>query len=181
MDLWLDLLNSDWHDYRGSGRREDRLDDPAWLGKYLARWSDGLRGVPAADVRSVLKDLRSVLRAVVDRLAAGKSVPQSLWTRLNALLAACPVVRRVGRTPRGYAVDYVPLVSGLKKVTAEIAESFCASLAADGASRIKVCENKDCLWVFYDQSKNRSRRWCEGDTGCGNMMKVRRFRARKAR
>jgi len=179
MDLWLDLLNSDWHDYRGSGRREDRLDDPEWLKRYLSRWPDGLRGVPAGEVRAALKNLRSVLRAVVDRLAAGKPVPQELWTRLNATLAARPVVRRVGRTPRGYTVDYLPLESGLKKVAAEIAESFCETLTQGDPARIKVCDNKDCLWVFYDRSKNRSRRWCEGDTGCGNLMKVRRFRARK--
>lgn len=178
MDPWLDLLNSDWHDYLGRGRREDRLDNPAWLNKYLSRWPGALRGVPAGEVRAALKGLRSVLRAVVDRLAANKPVPEKLWARLNGTLAACPVVRRVGRSPRGYAVDLVPLAAGLKKVAAEIAESFCASLAADGASRIKVCANKDCLWVFYDLSKNRSRRWCEGNTGCGNLMKVRRFRAR---
>ena len=178
MDRWLDLLNSDWHDYRGSGRREDRLDDPAWLGRYLSRWPDSLRGVPAAEVRAALKELRSVMRAIVDRLAARKPVPGDLWVRLNAFLSACPVVRRVNRSPQGYAVDLVPMSGGLKKVTAEIAESFGMALTGDGVSRIKVCDNKDCLWVFYDQSKNRSRRWCEGDTGCGNLMKVRRFRAK---
>jgi predicted RNA-binding Zn ribbon-like protein len=31
-----------------------------------------------------------------------------------------------------------------------------------------------CGWVFYDRSKNRSRRWCEQAT-CANLMKVRRF------
>jgi hypothetical protein len=42
---WIDLLNSDWHDYRGSGGREDRLDDPAWLGRFLAPWKGLLDGV----------------------------------------------------------------------------------------------------------------------------------------
>ena len=179
MDLWLDLLNSDWHDYRGSGRREDRVDDPAWLRRYLSHWPDGLRGIPAGEVRAVLKNLRSAMRAVVDQLAAGKTVPQNLWTRLNAFLAASPAVWRMGTTPQGYALDLVPQKKGLPKVTAEIAESFCATLARGEAARIKVCDNKDCLWVFYDRSKNRSKRWCEGETGCGNLMKVRRFRAKK--
>ncbi len=34
-----------------------------------------------------------------------------------------------------------------------------------------------CGWVFYDRSKNRSRKWCEQAT-CANLMKVRRFRQR---
>ncbi len=179
MDVWLDLLNSDWHDHLGSGRREDRLDDPAWLKRYLSRWPKDLRSVPLDEIRDALKDLRSALRAVVDHLATRKAVPQNLWPRLNAYFTACPVVKRVGRGPRGYSAEFIPLETGLKKVTAEIAESFCRTLIHGDPARVKVCDNKDCLWVFYDQSKNRSRRWCEGDTGCGNLMKVRRFRARK--
>jgi predicted RNA-binding Zn ribbon-like protein len=39
-------------------------------------------------------------------------------------------------------------------------------------------ENADCLWVYYDDTRNRSKRYCD-DKACGNLMKVRRFRARK--
>ncbi|WP_141639042.1 CGNR zinc finger domain-containing protein, partial [Paenibacillus riograndensis] len=38
--------------------------------------------------------------------------------------------------------------------------------------------NPDCLWVYYDDTRNRSKRYCD-DKMCGNLMKVRRFRARK--
>ncbi|MCL6580471.1 MAG: CGNR zinc finger domain-containing protein [Firmicutes bacterium] len=41
----------------------------------------------------------------------------------------------------------------------------------------KVCANADCGWLFYDDSRNRSRRWCDGRY-CGNLIKVRRFRAK---
>jgi len=33
-------------------------------------------------------------------------------------------------------------------------------------------------WAFYDESKNRSRRWCSA-AECGNLIKVRRFRERQ--
>lgn len=43
--------------------------------------------------------------------------------------------------------------------------------------RVRLCEAPDCLWLFYDGSKNRSRRWCDMRQ-CGNRMKARRHYAR---
>lgn len=54
--LWLDLLNSDWNDYRGSGKREDRLDNPLWLEKYLSRWKLDLAGVPPSRLAPRLRE-----------------------------------------------------------------------------------------------------------------------------
>jgi len=179
MEIWLDLLNSDWHDYRGSGRREDRLDDAAWIERYTTRWKDKLGGVAPREIRTALKHLRKILRRAVNRIVAGKNVPGNLWADLNSLLAASPIVRRFEKAQTGYAIRLVPLGQDLNAVIAEIVISFCETLVNGELSRIKICNNRDCLWVFYDRSKNRSRRWCEGNTGCGNLMKVRRFRAKK--
>jgi predicted RNA-binding Zn ribbon-like protein len=43
--------------------------------------------------------------------------------------------------------------------------------------RLKACGCSTCLWVFYDESKNRSRSWCSMEV-CGNREKARRYRAR---
>lgn len=45
--------------------------------------------------------------------------------------------------------------------------------AAD-RGRVRVCEAPDCVWLYWDTSKNRSRRWCDMKV-CGNRMKARRF------
>ncbi len=44
-------------------------------------------------------------------------------------------------------------------------------------SRLKTCRN--CRWAFWDASRNRSATWCSM-TLCGNRLKVRRYRARRA-
>ena len=50
--------------------------------------------------------------------------------------------------------------------------------AANGVwQRAKVCPEDTCQWAFYDQSRNRSRRWCSMEV-CGNREKSRAFRAR---
>jgi predicted RNA-binding Zn ribbon-like protein len=63
-------------------------------------------------------------------------------------------------------------------VLSEIASSFVELLARGDSDRLKVCDNPECRFVFYDASKNRSRRWC-AHTTCGNRHKVRRFRERQ--
>jgi predicted RNA-binding Zn ribbon-like protein len=51
-------------------------------------------------------------------------------------------------------------------------------------SRLKACP--DCHWVFYDHTRNGSKRWClmyaGGPAGraCGTIAKVRRYRAKQA-
>jgi predicted RNA-binding Zn ribbon-like protein len=44
--------------------------------------------------------------------------------------------------------------------------------------RLKGCANETCRWVYYDRSKNRSRKWCEMET-CGNMINARAYRQRR--
>jgi predicted RNA-binding Zn ribbon-like protein len=45
--------------------------------------------------------------------------------------------------------------------------------------RLKLCPAEDCLWGFFDSSKNRSRRWCSMNV-CGNRTKTRSYRRRRA-
>ncbi|MFS0674891.1 CGNR zinc finger domain-containing protein [Ornithinibacillus sp. 179-J 7C1 HS] len=40
--------------------------------------------------------------------------------------------------------------------------------------RVKQCEGDACGWLFFDTSRNRSRRWCSM-ADCGNRAKARRF------
>ena len=47
-------------------------------------------------------------------------------------------------------------------------------LTSDKLDRIKECEDKECGWMFLDESRNRSRRWCSMED-CGNRNKARRY------
>jgi hypothetical protein len=48
----------------------------------------------------------------------------------------------------------------------------------DGSwERLKTCRN--CRWAFWDESRNRSAQWCSMQL-CGNRLKVRRYRSRRA-
>jgi predicted RNA-binding Zn ribbon-like protein len=45
-------------------------------------------------------------------------------------------------------------------------------------AHLKACANDDCLWAFYDRSRNHGGTWCDM-ASCGNKLKNRDFRARK--
>jgi predicted RNA-binding Zn ribbon-like protein len=61
----------------------------------------------------------------------------------------------------------------LGRLLAAVAHSAC-----DGSwDRLKACAAEDCQWAFYDQSRNRSRVWCDMAV-CGNRTKVRAYRER---
>jgi predicted RNA-binding Zn ribbon-like protein len=46
-------------------------------------------------------------------------------------------------------------------------------------ARLKACSNRDCRWAFYDRSHTRRGAWCDMAV-CGNLIKVRNLRARRA-
>ncbi len=178
-EIWLDLLNSDWHDYLGRSRAADRLDDPQWVRAFLVRWNLPDRIVSAKATRAALGELRSMLRRFVDRAVAEESLTEEDLKALNTVLGAEPVVRRVEPSGGAYRMRLDPVRTSLRAVLAEIAKSFAEMLIEGDLARIKLCENSDCRWVFYDRSRSRTRRWCEGASGCGNLLKVRRFRKRQ--
>ncbi|MBH9964783.1 CGNR zinc finger domain-containing protein [[Bacillus] enclensis] len=47
-------------------------------------------------------------------------------------------------------------------------------VSKDDLERVKQCEGDPCGWLFFDTSRNRSRRWCSM-ADCGNRAKARRF------
>lgn len=60
-----------------------------------------------------------------------------------------------------------------------VARSAVELLTHGELRRVKECPLPDgCSWLFYDQSKNASRRWCSME-GCGTLVKMRRYHARR--
>jgi predicted RNA-binding Zn ribbon-like protein len=59
-----------------------------------------------------------------------------------------------------------------------VTQSAAELLTSPNLSRVKVCAGEGCGWVFLDESRNSSRRWCDS-RDCGNRERVRRHLARK--
>jgi len=172
---WVDLVNSEeWDTY---GQRRDWLDDPSWLPFFLAQWqfaAPGGRPFPAAKFRA----LRGALRIACQAISAGNKIPPEALQALNhALNLTCRY--QLLQRQNALRLEFVPSRKGWDWVLAETALSFAGLLTGGETSRIKICLNPDCRWIFYDSTKARIRRWCS-DKVCGNRDRVRRARARLA-
>lgn len=175
--LCIEIMDSDKVDWQDSVTRRDMLDDKAWRSSLFARYH--LSAPDSINARDLarLKQLRSDMQAVVMRL---QKHPGTLTTELlpiNKVLAGIPAFVQISGDGTCFALDLDPGGSGWTPVAWHIAHSFAQLLARPDAGRIKVCDNDNCRWIFYDRSKNKSRRWCD-DKVCGNIMKVRNFRSR---
>ena len=99
--------------------------------------------------------------------------------RLNDVTGRLPVRARLERTHEGgYVVDFTPVGgSWADRVERELSGAFAAMLRRSSPPRLKRCGESRCRRFFYDDTRSRTRRWCEART-CGNRARVRRHRRR---
>jgi predicted RNA-binding Zn ribbon-like protein len=60
-----------------------------------------------------------------------------------------------------------------------VSQSAADLLTSQDLARVRRCAGENCGWMFLDTTRNHSRHWCDMQD-CGNLAKVRRFRARQA-
>ncbi|MWV44438.1 hypothetical protein GRF59_12460 [Paenibacillus sp. HJL G12] len=177
--LWDDFVNSEWHDWRGSGRSEDRLGQEKWLHWFMQQEQVTAPDLPSQKELDELRELRSFLLDLIRHIASGEAVTSYQVDILNEWMAKAPVYRKLSQSAdQAIHLSYFPENANWTQVMAEISASFASTLEKGDLSRIRICDNPDCLWVYYDDTRNRSKRYCD-DKMCGNLMKVRRFRAKK--
>ena len=196
--LCLDFVNT--LAWRGDDRPNERLtsydDLVTWglrAGTLKAKDAKALRGhavaQPAAAevVFARARDLREALHRLFTGSgdSGGGAGHQDDLAALNAELAGAPGRGRLTRRDGGFAWDEAwdeegrdPGLDCLIWPVVWSAADLLAAPAARGASepaggRIKACADAACGALFYDDSRNRSRRWCVMED-CGNRAKARR-------
>jgi predicted RNA-binding Zn ribbon-like protein len=144
----------------------------------LARWDGATEG--RAVFREALK-LRAALRAGAERLAVGKPVGRGMVEEVNRVMAFRPSYPRLVRAGKGYASRLEPVSKSPLHKLVPVAESAAWLLEHGDGSLVRRCEGARCALLFYDTTRNKSRRWCSME-GCGSRAKAaayyRRSRAR---
>jgi predicted RNA-binding Zn ribbon-like protein len=163
----LDFLNSE----RSIAGR-DLLDDRAWRHELLRSVGCGERS--ASPQR--LKELRALLREVAQTLSRDAVPSSEQLEAVNAVLRTAPVRPHLFHDGSRYGLELTPLRRDERAVLAELTGHFARLVLRLQPPRLKLCPG--CGRAFYDESRNRSRRWCESQT-CGNRIRVRRFREKR--
>jgi predicted RNA-binding Zn ribbon-like protein len=128
----------------------------------------------AAAVLARAKDLREALNVLATAVEHGRQpAPAALATISDALADAYAHGRLV---PHDGALQWVSSAEeDLHRVLWEISRAAGRLVLSPRLGRLRACAAGDCGWWFVDDTKNRSRRWCDMKL-CGNREKVRRFR-----
>jgi len=178
--LALDFCNSYTPD-RPAGDN-DRLPDLGALVDWAHRAGWELPGVTPANLtgadlqafRSLRLRLCNLFAAAIDRTEPD---PADVDALDGAVLDAFSSLRLSPGKPGGPLV-WRETAGPLDKLRHAIARDAADLLTAGELKRLKRCPGDHCGWLFYDTSKNASRRWCVMED-CGTRAKVRSFRARR--
>jgi predicted RNA-binding Zn ribbon-like protein len=117
--------------------------------------------------RTRLRQLRAELRPVIDN-ATGIDDVLNAWMEIVAV--------------RPQVVDGSVTYRHAGGLTGELVTATLSAVASGQWQRLKACP--DCHWVFYDHTRNGSKRWCLMTAGgpegrsCGSIAKVRAYRQR---
>ena len=178
-ELSLDLINSEHFDYRGRKEPRDYLVRPEWMQSFAQRWHLPVTSSPGTFDLAALRILRTLLRQMFEDVTVGRPLTDAQIEELNAILALTPMLQQAQRVGNEICLETIPLQTGWTSVLTQAAVSWVDFLNRTPSRRLKICANPVCHWVFVDQSHNLSRRWCRQEA-CGNLMKVRQFRAQRA-
>lgn len=97
---------------------------------------------------------------------------------LNARLGPAMAELRLEAGDEGFAWRAVAGGDDLEAPLRPIVRDAADLLVSGDLGRLKQCGGEDCAWLFVDESRNRSRRWCDM-ADCGNRAKQRRHYRRK--
>ncbi len=164
---------------RGGAESFDRFADPAEIARFAlaasrhraAELKDRTLSVgdPGDEAPMILP-----LREATDRLFRANALDGGMDGKdLSALLFACADALRSEPMRIGGPIGDGP---GAVPFRAALAFSALSLLPAPRAERVRICAN--CRWLFLDESRNRSRVWCDMAV-CGNRQKARRHYGRR--
>jgi predicted RNA-binding Zn ribbon-like protein len=150
-----------------------RIDDARpWLVDNQLLAADA---VPDPDDLRLVSDFREGLRALVIQNSGGATPDPVLTAPLHAVAESSAVRAVLDESGR------IELVTDDDSLRGRLLSLLLTIRTAqlDGTwVHMKACANDDCLWAFYDHSRNHGGTWCDMAT-CGNKLKNREFRARR--
>ena len=122
--------------------------------------------------------LRHALSRTFTAVTANSGSATTHWALLQPFVR--DAISRAEITPTTGAREYQlawPDPDDFSAMLWPIAEAALTLLTGPDLHRVKRCAG--CPWLFLDQSKNASRRWC-AMSDCGTHEKIRRYIARRA-
>lgn len=119
-------------------------------------------------------DLRELIYQIFSTLAADRPAPEQLLGTLNEMLPDALRHSLIISSSKGFEWGWIAGPGDLDRMIWPILRSAADLLASDDLDRVGECaDDHGCGYLFFDTSRNHSRRWCSMES-CGNRAKARR-------
>jgi predicted RNA-binding Zn ribbon-like protein len=183
-DLCLAYANT--LSWRGSEKPVEKLHALTDLLNWLERVA-GLSAGAIHDARSwsrnhesgagaVFGDAIAIREAVFhafSALASEQSIRERDFGLIRSALADAPARTQLAHAKGGYGWQVEHLQPTAAHLLAPVLWSAADLVVSAPHRRIRQCANEKCLWLFLDESKSGTRRWCDMSS-CGNRAKAQR-------
>jgi predicted RNA-binding Zn ribbon-like protein len=154
----------------------------------LAAWSRQSRILSSRDEEALVHQAKRAPRKASRVLENARSLREALFAvlarrdlqSLDLLRGALPEAYRAPALQAGppYRLVWRDDPDALDRMLGPIVRSAVELLSSTDLERVRVCGADNCDWLFLDESRSRSRQWCNMAV-CGNRAKARRFYRRK--
>jgi predicted RNA-binding Zn ribbon-like protein len=186
--LCLDFANT--VDWRRRSEPEELLHDYPGL----LDWSVRAGAVSSPEARRLSAAAEADPRTAAAAFAAGLTLREAFYRAALAhahgetpperdlaqvVRSYAEAVQRARLTRDGTAYEWAfdESADDLDRPWWPVAVSSVELLSSPELARVRECEGRGCGWLFLDESRSRTRRWCSA-AGCGNRERVRRYYAR---
>ena len=113
----------------------------------------------AALARAV--DLREAIYRIFSAIAAGRTPEPTDLLLLNGWFSSGLGRLQVTQTAGSFGWQWQGATAALEGMLWPVAHSAAELLISDELDRVKECaDERGCGWLFFDTSRNLSRRWC---------------------
>jgi predicted RNA-binding Zn ribbon-like protein len=137
----------------------------------------GAQPALAAQIHQWAIELREAIYRIFAALADGKQPTGADIELINDALPQAFNRPAVVANAGGFTWRYAP-GEGLDQMLWPVLRSAATLLTSGEVDRVGQCaDDRGCGYLFFDTSRNRSRRWCDMNS-CGNRAKARRHYAR---
>jgi predicted RNA-binding Zn ribbon-like protein len=189
LELCLDFSNTiDWRNGRHGQTPKDRLRDY----DNLVDWSKDHGLIRAEEVKSVSRlaresgkdasifrrgiELREAIYEVFSAIAHKKRPNNHDLEVLNKFVSESMAQSKIVRTGDEFQWACYGMQNEPDSMLWPIARSAADLLTSGHLIDVRECANEfeGCGWLFLDESKSHTRKWCSM-SGCGNVAKARRY------
>jgi len=131
-----------------------------------------------ATILAEAKETRETLYRIFIALSRDQAPAGEDLQPLNETLARAPLRFEVHRQEKGFACERKAGATEFAMLLGPVVWSAAELLTSGQCQQVKCCASDSCGWLFLDNTKNHSRRWCDmGD--CGSRAKSKRYYRKK--